>query len=123
MENETRKELIKKFREQVAGGKYPSREKLLAYAWLRDVPYIALERVINEDHESFGIGRNGFLSYLASTVAGQIRNTQFPGLNPYQAGDKTKEISEFEDTVRKAVYDWIQEKYAAKEEESKEAAA
>jgi hypothetical protein len=40
MEKETRKELIKKFREQVAGGKYASRETLLAYAWLRDVPYV-----------------------------------------------------------------------------------
>lgn len=129
MEKETRKELIKKFREQVAGGKYASRETLLAYAWLRGVPYVALERVINEDHETFDTGRKGFLSYLASAVAGKIRETQFPGMNSYklsQAGEKekAKELSEFTDAVRKAVYDWIQEKYVAKESKgSKEAAA
>lgn len=125
MEKETRKELIKKFREQVAGGKYASRTTLLAYAFLRGRPYVALERVINEDHPSFGEGRNTFLSYLASGVTGRIREAKYPDLRAYDLrrngeGDKATEIEEFTSAVRKAVYEWIQEKYAAK---SKEAAA
>ena len=70
---ESRKELIKKFREQVAGGKYADRYTLLAYAFLHDIPYIALERVINEDHPTFDVSRNGFLSYLATGITTRIR--------------------------------------------------
>jgi hypothetical protein len=126
MEQETRKQLIKKFREQVAGGKPGTRAQLLAYAFLRGRDYVALEREINEDHPSFGEGRNTFLSYLASAITGKIREAQFPGKRAYdlrRAGEneKAQEIEEFTTAVRKEVYEWIQEKYGAKK--SKEAAA
>lgn len=126
MEKETRKELIKKFREQVAGGKPATRAQFLAYAFLRGKEYVALERVINEDHESYGEGRNTFLGYLAAWVAGKITEAKF-GKNAYElrkAGEleKVNDFVEFSDAVKKEIQAWIQEKYANKGD-SKEVAA
>jgi len=126
MEKETRKELIKKFRKQVAGGKTATRAQLLAYAFLRGKEYVALERVINEDHESFEVGRNTFLWYLAGRVATEIAEAKF-GQKSYElrkAGEleTVKEFVAFNDAVKKEIQAWIQEKYAAKDD-SKEAAA
>lgn len=122
---ENRKELIKKFREKVAGGKYADRHTLLAYAFLRGVPYVALERIINEDHPSFGIGREGFLSWLARSVAWKICDVQFPGKSPYELRkegkeDEAKALSEQIDSLKKSlnteILNWIHEKYSKSEE-------
>jgi hypothetical protein len=72
---ENRKELIKKFRNQVKNGKYASHETLLAYAFLRNIPYVVLERKINEDHENYNsIGKfcNARCSYLYYTLAPEV---------------------------------------------------
>ena len=70
--DEETKKLIKAFRAKVANGQYASRTTLLAYSFLKRRPYVALEKKINEDHESFGIGRNSFLSNLAYDVGREI---------------------------------------------------
>lgn len=113
---ENRKDLIKKFRAEVCGEKYPSRTTLLAYAFLRGVPYIAVERMINEDHPSFGDGRNSFLRFLAGYVVNMICDIQFSGKTPYsfrKDGDeeKVKEYNEFNTLLVAEVNAWIREKY------------
>ncbi|MCK9567892.1 hypothetical protein M0R72_02945 [Candidatus Pacearchaeota archaeon] len=77
MEHETKfdedtKKLIKAFRAKIANGQYTSRTTLLAYSFLKRRPYVALENKINEDHESFGIGRDTFLTDLAYDVGREI---------------------------------------------------
>lgn len=128
MEKETRKELIKKFREKVAGGKYAGRDTLLAYAFLRGVPYVALERVINEDHPSFGTeGRNEFLRWRKYSMSREICEAQFSGQSVYQLRKENKEsealllnekLKGFREPLEKEIWDWIQEKYKAKSEEA-----
>lgn len=123
---ENRKEVIKKFREQLAGGKYARRNTLLAYAFLRGVPYVALERIIHEDHPSFDPeGRNGFLGYLSRMVGRDIAEVSF-GSAPGWKRDMTPEEKEKRDqfdalskSLGNEVFAWIQEKYkAAKDSEA-----
>lgn len=118
---ENRKELIEKFRKQVAGGKYADRYTLLSYAFLRGVPYAALERIINEDNPSFGYGRTSFLEGLAYVIVHRIGNAQFSGKTPYSLRkegeyEKAKECDTFMDLCKTEVRSWIQEKYKAKTE-------
>jgi hypothetical protein len=122
---ENRKDLIKKFRAEVCGGKHPNRTTLLAYAFLRGVPYVAVERVINEDHPSFGEGRNSFLRFLAAYVVTRICDIQFSGKTPSSFRrdgneEKVKEYNEFSTLLVAEVNAWIREKYKA---ESKQEAA
>jgi hypothetical protein len=42
--------LIRKFHSALSGGKYASRSFYLAYAFLKEVPYVVLEKKINEDN-------------------------------------------------------------------------
>jgi len=72
--DENTRKLIRAFRAKVSNGQYATRETLLAYSFLKDRPYIALEKKINEDHESFGIGRDSFLSNLSYNVSREINN-------------------------------------------------
>jgi|SRR5690606_10874946 len=130
---ENRKELITKFRSQVWQNKYASRTTLLAYAFLRDVPYIALERTINED--SFGeIGRNSFLVALAFGVADRICEAEFGKSywdlrkeeksstilgNLIKPEEKSKLFSEKKNKIYNDIFNWMQDKY----KESSEVAA
>jgi hypothetical protein len=126
MEKETRKDLIKKCREQVAGGKHASRETFLAYAWLRDVPYNILEKVINEDHESFDPnGRNGFLKSLACRVTENVCTLYFGRSYWDLKGDEDRraQFREMDLALRVDVYNWIQEKYIREDSKSEEVAA
>lgn len=129
---ENRKELIKKFRSQVEHGKYAGRYTLLAYAYLRGVSYIALERTINED--LFGTnGRNSFLIGLADVVAGKICEADF-GKSYWELRkedqekqktllgklikpeEKSKAFAEQKMKLVDEVFKWIQEKYKYIEE-------
>jgi hypothetical protein len=120
MEQETRKQCIKKIREQVAGGKPASRTTLLAYGFLRGRDYVELERVINEDKFPEE-GRNTFLSYLARGVVYSIKAAA--GFNaPYPSPEHDEQISKLA-VIEAQVKSWINKKYAGKDEKSKEAAA
>jgi len=108
---ENRKDLIKKFR-AYAKGKQLSREFLLGYAFLREVPYVTLERVINEDKierkPEYRKCRQGvfcFLYYLASSVSSEIVKIEAP--------EEKKPRSYYLD----AVYAWMLEKYGPEDME------
>ena len=114
---ENRKNLIKKFRAEVCGGKHTGRTTLLAYAFLREVPYVAVERVINEDGPLFNeSGRNSFLSGLAYLITMAICQAQFSGKTSYSFKkegneEKVKEYNEFQSSLKVDVNNWIQKKY------------
>jgi len=72
----TRKDLIKAYRKKVENGKCAGRWELLAYAFLRDVPYINLERITNEDKFPDD-GALTFIQTLAMWVAGDIICTAY----------------------------------------------
>jgi hypothetical protein len=109
---ENRKELIKKFRSVVSGGKPSSREFHLAYGFVRGIPYSALEKVINEDKferkpewPKYQMGVFSFLStlaYLVSRVLWDIDDPDHP--HSYQQGP-----------LRDEIYNWMVEKYREKE--------
>ncbi len=111
-----KKELIGIYREKVAGGKTTWRFEYLAYAFIRGMPYVALERTINED--SFGkVGRNTFLGGLASQVASSIFSSTY-GKGYYEfyydkdLSKETKELySNFKEELRKEVLNWVMSKY------------
>jgi hypothetical protein len=112
---ENRKDLIKKFRGFVSGGQHASRSILLGYAFLREVPYVALERKINEDHPTFDAGRNGILIDLAHSVARKITEAQF-GKGIWELRDNKEAQQQFHDTeksIKNEVCAWIREKYTA----------
>jgi hypothetical protein len=100
-DEDTRK-LIKAFRAKVCNGQTASRETLLAYSFLRNRPYVALEKKINEDHESFGIGRITFLDNLAYNVDKEINNIVLT--------DKDDELIA-SSGLRNNINDWIMKKY------------
>lgn len=107
MENEIKfdentRKLIKAFRAKVSNGQYASRTTLLAYSFLKRRPYVALEKKINEDHESFGIGRDSFLSNLAYDVSHEINNLVLSDLN-----DELIKPSGLRDDIQH----WIMKKY------------
>lgn len=67
----SKKELKELLRKKVCNNQQPRRHTLLAYAFVRDVPYIILERKTNED--KFGeLGRNSFLYGLASDISAEL---------------------------------------------------
>jgi hypothetical protein len=122
MENEIKfdentRKLIRAFRAKVCNGQHATRETLLAYAFLKDRPYIALERKINEDHESFGIGRDSFLSYLVYGIRREIlQASKNLGFDKEVEEQIAKEI---ESEIRQ----WIMKKYEKESEISEEKAA
>jgi hypothetical protein len=86
---ENRRKLIKEFRvyyDMNLGG--VGRETLLAYAFLRGVPYVALEKVINEDkfpevpitgtysNRRAKVGKFSFLDSLAYSTAYRIESVE-----------------------------------------------
>lgn len=108
---ENRKDLIKKFR-AYAKGKQLSREFLLGYAFLREIPYITLEKVINEDklerkpeYRKCKQGVFSFLYYLASSVSSEILKIEAP--------EEKKPSSYYLD----AVYSWMMAKYGPEDME------
>ncbi len=107
---ENRKELIKKFRSFVVGGQYASRTTLLAYAFLREVPYVALERKINEDHDTFNT--EAFLMRLATDTTRCITEAYF-GKRSWELKDNEirQQFRDFEKSINDDVFAWIQEKY------------
>jgi hypothetical protein len=110
---ENRKDLIKKFRGFVSGGQHASRSILLGYAFLREVPYVALERKINEDHPTFDAGRKWILIDLAHSAARKITEAQF-GKGIWELRDNKEAQQQFHDTeksIKDEMYSWIQEKY------------
>jgi hypothetical protein len=100
-DEETRK-LIRAFRAKVSDGQYASRATLLAYSFLKRRPYVALEKKINEDHPSFGIGRDSFLSNLAYDIAHEINNLVLSDTN-----DELIAPSGLRDDIQH----WIMKKY------------
>lgn len=117
MEKETRKELIKKFRELHAGGRSGTRSSLLAYAWLCGKPYVALERVINEDkfeqpvfgasvdveaNKRLKAGVFSALYSLAYSVAYKIAEFQ---------KEPDQKWPQPDDGIRTAIYEWMLVKY------------
>lgn len=95
-ENTTRS--IRAIREKVAGGKPGTRALLLAYAYLKDKEYITLETKINEDHESFGSGRETFIEYLSLKVFHEIAMV-------------AKE-NKIDSTIERIdIFNWMMEKY------------
>jgi hypothetical protein len=105
--DENTRKLIKAFRAKVSNGQHATRETLLAYAFLRGRPYIALEKRINEEHESFGEGTKNFLASLSCSVAHEI------GIN------KDPDFRVFNNPV----LSWINEKYKTEETKTEEKAA
>ena len=119
---ENRKELIQKFRSRASGGRGLSRTFLLAYAFLRGVPYVVLEKTINEDKfprepnwDKLKCGMFGFLHYLAYGAAYHICDA---------AGDVNcaSITSEERNTLRDEIYQWMLVKYQESEEKEAEKA-
>lgn len=117
MENEMRKELIKKFRELHAGGRNGTRGSLLAYAWLRGKPYIALERVINEDkfeQPVFGASVDVEANKrLKAGIFGELYSFAYRAA--YTIAEFQKEPDQkwpqVDDGIRAAIYEWMLVKY------------
>ena len=119
MENEIKfdentRGLIKAFRAKVADGQYASRATLLAYSFLKRRPYVALDKKVNEDHESFGIGKETFLSNLAYCVGNEIA-----GVVLRDADDKL--ILPL--GLRDDIHNWIMKKYEPQTATAEEKAA
>jgi len=104
----TEKEAYKYLRGQVCGNAWKGGDKqrylLLAYAFVRGIPYIALERTINED-KFLEEGRKTFYSRLAYCVAKHVMLAY--GLEP-------KSIYSSEEY--QAVHNWLTEKFAKAQE-------
>lgn len=120
---ENRKELIKKFHSLVSGGKSASRTFHVAYAFVRGMPYIALEKVINEDRferqpgwEKYPCGVFSFLYFLAWSAAEILWNAIPEDKRQGDTGD-----------LRDEIYAWMMKKYEdkteVKDEPAKESAA
>ena len=116
---ENRKELIKKFRELVSNDKPADRITLLSYAFLREVPYCALERVINEDRFA-PPGTQSFIKWLAESVSSQIYRMDNPDIK--SSTRWTPEILLTKKMYRDKVLEWMNEKYKT-ESISEESAA
>jgi hypothetical protein len=103
MENKT---IIKNIRSQLINGQPGNRTLLLAYAFLKNRPYITLERNINEDHPSFGKGREVFLDYLSYCINKTILSIDTTYKN-----------------MKEEIYQWIMRKYQTSEIMVEETAA
>lgn len=110
--DENRVKLIKAFRAKVSGGQSASRVELIALAFLRERPYVALEAKINEDHPSFGFGRSTFLSGLSYQIQWAIKSLKVEGL------DSTYTLPESKD-----ILNWMMEKYQTVQLKTEEKAA
>lgn len=105
---ENRKEIIKKFRSMVDRGQHASRVTLLAYAYLRGIPYVALERTINEDKSE---GKFTFIKSLAGSVSWQICEIEF-GKTYLEAEKPEKEkLLAQQKVVFQEIFNWMNEKY------------
>jgi hypothetical protein len=103
MENKT---IIKNIRSQLINGQPGNRTLLLAYAFLKNRPYITLESKINEDHPSFGKGREAFLDYLSHCINKTILSIDTTSKN-----------------IKDEIYQWIMTKYQTSEIMVEETAA
>lgn len=125
--NKTQKELIKLFRDMVSEGKQCHRQILLAYAFLRDKSYSALERKTNEDVLSLDWtleSRNTFLNTLANTTAEAIIVEAYKGQKYsfwvfISSANKNSKLTQEEiiisneyDSLRDSVHEWMMHKYA-----------
>ena len=127
IEKEAKKEILEKIRssviENAPRGDFGQRLRLLAYAFLRGVPYVAVEGKINEDHPSFGDGRNTFLDHLAYSVARSICNRLFKKIVHEQINcfvnmsrEERDEYHKKFKEVKSEVYEWMMKKYEAQQE-------
>lgn len=102
-EKKTEKEAYKYLRGQVCGNAWRGGESqrylLLAYAFVRGVPYVALERTVNEDKFPKE-GRDTFYSGLAYSVTSKV-------LEAY--GLEVRNV--FRSTEYMAVRAWLTEKF------------
>lgn len=105
-EKKTEKEAYKYLRAKVCSnvGGLQQRYLLLAYAFVRGIPYVALERVINEDKFPAS-GRDTFYRGLIFAVAKNVRTAY--GLD---------NNCTYESPEHKEVYAWVMEKFAKAEE-------
>lgn len=89
------REIFLKIREFVKSkNNHNTREVYLAYAFVRDVPYVKLEKKINED--KFGtVGRNSFLIGLAYRIERNIIKITDTNLE-----------------IRADILNWLMEKYS-----------
>jgi len=108
--NFDKKEALKSFKQKAKKQEIYSRHQYLAYAFLRRMPYVVIERKINEDKFPV-VGRNNFLNCLA---VGALHEIYY--LGKYEG--YTLSFQEFlkEDELRQQIKDWIFEKYASVEE-------
>ena len=107
-----KRDLIKKFRSLVENGQPADRYTMLAYGYLRGLPYVALERVINEDKfevpadaRKYKLGVFGFLSFLARTVSVTIEQVENP----------ENKLRGYPGPHFDAIYEWMMEKYGKEE--------
>lgn len=115
----SKEELIDFYRNKAKknSGKGMYRVDYLAYAFLRNKPYVLLERKINEDKFPI-IGRNAFLNHQAGEIALKIASNAI-GKNHYEAG---KQGYDLYNLYKKEVHEWLMEKYKSSNPLNKEAA-
>lgn len=120
--NKNRKELINIFRSKVEKGQHAYRTTLLAYAFLREVPYIKLERIVNEDKLPNDSAKC-FIVTLAADVARELVAKAFGYEQFCDAFFKvngeypdTKDIRSAASEYMIIIRSWMLEKYENQEE-------
>jgi hypothetical protein len=115
-----KKELVKNIRLLVSKGQKANRETYLALAFARKMPYVVLEKTINEDKFALPAGAreakmglfcflNG-LAYTTSLVVERAENPDHPDKRPTGI-------------YHEKVYEWMLEKYPVVQESSTSVAA